>query len=150
MGSLRKAVLESDAKLERAVDGLSDGDAYRPERPGAWSVAQVLAHLSITERMLQCWLDEAARGERAAIDDASCTNSGRIAGVLDGRPTVRELLQRVFRDEVETIALIVHVPESVVSFKPRWGRVAFTALDFHSHSEEHLGQIARIRKAIGA
>ncbi len=150
VGSLRKAVLESDAKLERAVDGLSDGDAYRPERPGAWSVAQVLAHLSITERMLQCWLDEAARGERAAIDDASCTNPGRIAGVLDGRPTVRELLQRVFRDEVETIALIVHVPESVVSFKPRWGRVAFTALDFHSHSEEHLGQIARIRKAIGA
>jgi len=28
--------------------------------------------------------------------------------------------------------------------------VAFTALDFHSHSEDHLGQIARIRKAIGA
>jgi uncharacterized protein YndB with AHSA1/START domain len=150
VGSLRSAVLESDAKLERAVEGLSDGDAYRPERPGAWSVAQVLAHLSITERMLQCWLDETARGERPAIDDESCTNPGRIAAVLDGRPTVRELLQRVFRDEVETIAFIVHVPEPVISFRPRWGRVAFTALDFHSHSEDHLGQIARIRKAIGA
>ena len=150
VGALRDAVRESDAKLQRAVDGLSDEEAYRPEGPDAWSVAQVLAHLSITERMLQCWLDEAARGGRPVIDSVSCTNPGRIAGVLEGRPAVRELLQRVFRDEVETIALIAHFPESVVSFKPRWGRVAFTALDFHSHSEDHLGQIARIRKAIGA
>jgi len=150
LGALRDAVLEADEKLEQAVNGLSDEDAYRPERPGAWSVAQLLAHLSITERMLQSWLDEAARGERPGIDRDACTNPARIAGVLEGRPAVRELLQRIRRDEVETIALIAHIPADVVSFKPRWGRVAFTALDFHSHSEEHLGQIARIRHAIGA
>src|SRR5439155_1687987 len=68
LGALRDAVLEADEKLEQAVNGLSDEDAYRPERPGAWSVAQLLAHLSITERMLQSWLDEAARGERPGID----------------------------------------------------------------------------------
>ncbi|HZE19153.1 MAG TPA: PDZ domain-containing protein [Candidatus Angelobacter sp.] len=150
VGALRSAVLEADAKLERAVDGLPDEDAYRPERPGAWSVAQLLAHLSITERMLQSWLDEAGRGGRPGIDSDSCTSPVRIAAVLEARPTIRDLLQRIFLDEEETIALIVHFPDSVASFKPRWGRVAFTALDFHSHSEDHLGQIARIRKAIGA
>jgi len=147
---LRDAVKEADGKLEAAVERLSDADAYRPEGPGAWSVAQVLAHLSITERMLQCWLDQAARGERPAIDSDPCTDTTRIAAVLAQRPSVRELLERIRRDERETIAYLSHLPASVAAFKPQWGRVAFTALDYHTHAEDHLGQIARIRTAIGA
>jgi hypothetical protein len=148
--TLRQAILDADAKLEAAVEELSDEDAYRPEGPEAWSVAQLLAHLSITERMLQCWLDQAARGERPAIDSDPCTNASRIAGVLESRPTVRDLLARIRRDEAETVAFLAHLPADACAFKPRWGRVAFTALDNHTHSEDHLGQIARIRKAIGA
>ncbi len=147
---LREAVREADPKLEVAARGLSDEDAYRPEGPSAWSVAQVLAHLSITERMLQCWLTQAVRGERPAIDSDHCTDGGRIAAVLAGRPTVRELLDRIRRDEGETIAYLSQIPADVCSFKPRWARVAFVALDHHTHSEDHLGQIARIRGAIGA
>ena len=148
--TLRDAVKEANAKLEKAVEGLSDADAFRPEGPGTWSVAQVLAHLSVTERMLQCWLDQAARGERPAIDSDPCTDSNRIAAVLARRPSIRELLERIRQDELETIAYLSHIPASVAAFKPRWGRVAFTALDYHTHSEDHLGQIARIRAAIGA
>jgi len=147
---IRDAVKEADAKLETAVSGLEHADAYRPEGPGAWSVAQVLTHLSITERMLQSWLDQAARGERPAIDSDPCTDGSRLAAVLAHRPTVRELLERIRQDERETIAYLSHVPASTVAFKPRWGRVAFTALDYHAHSEDHLGQIARIRAAIAA
>jgi hypothetical protein len=145
---MRKAALDAGSRLESAVAGLSERDAYRPERPGAWSVAQTLAHLSITERMLQCWLDETARGGRPAIDSAPCTESSRIAGVLEGRPTIHDLLLRIQRDQVETISMLEHLPVGVASFKPRWGRVAFTALDYHVHSDDHLGQIRRIRKAI--
>jgi hypothetical protein len=148
--AMRKAALEAGARLESAVDGLSERDAYRPERQGAWSAAQTLAHLSITERMLQCWLDETARGGRPAIDSAPCTESSRIAAVLEGRPTIRDLLLRIQRDQVETIAMLEHLPAQVASFKPRWGRVAFIALDYHVHSDDHLGQIRRIRKAIEA
>jgi len=147
---LRDAVKEANVKLVHAVEGLSEADAYRQEGPGAWSVAQVLAHLSITERMLQCWLDQAARGERPAIDSDPCTDSSRIAGVLSRRPRIPELLERIRQDELETIAYLQHIPASVAAFKPRWGRVAFTALDYNTHSEDHLGQIARIRAAIGA
>ncbi|HYQ90384.1 MAG TPA: DinB family protein [Candidatus Binatia bacterium] len=145
-----EAVMEADAKLEKAVQGLSDADAYRPEGSDAWSVAQVLAHLSITERMLQCWLDQAVRGERPVIDSDPCTNASRIAGILSGRPAVRDLLDRLRRDEQETLAFLSHLPADVAAFRPRWARVAFTALDYHTHSEDHLGQIARIRAAIGA
>jgi uncharacterized protein YndB with AHSA1/START domain len=148
--AMSDAVAEADVTLEKAVRGLSDGDAYRPERPEAWSVAQVLAHLSITERMLQCWLDQAARGERPTIDSEPCTNPGRIAGILASRPSVRELLDRVRRDEQETLAFLSHLPPSVATFKPRWARVALTALDYRTHSDDHLGQIARIRAAIAA
>src|SRR5262249_18481195 len=136
--------------LEGAVQGLSEADAYRSEGPDAWSVAQVLAHLSLTERMLQCWCDQAARGERPAVACDPCMNASRIAGVLEGRPTVRQRLDRIPQDERETISYISHLPASVSSFKPRWGRVAFPLLDHHIHSMDHLGQIARIRAAIGA
>ncbi len=146
---IRESAAEGAVELEAAVRGLSDADAYRPEGPEAWSVAQVLAHLSITERMLQCWLDQAARGERPAIHSDPCTDSSRIAGVLEGRPTVRHLLDRIRRDEAETIAFLSHLPASAAAFKPLWGRVAFTALDYHAHSKDHSGQIARIRAAIG-
>jgi hypothetical protein len=148
--ALRQAVPDADARLEAAVEGLSDEDAYRPEGREAWSVAQLLAHLSITERMLQCWLDQAARGERPAIDSDPCTDASRIAGVLESRPTVRALLDRICRDEAETLAFLAHLPANVCAFKPRWGRVAFTTIDYHAHSRDHLNQIARIRKAIGA
>ena len=147
---MRKAALDAGSRLEEAVAGLSDRDAYKPERQDAWSVAQTLAHLSITERMLQCWLDETARGGRPAIDSAPCTESSRIAAVLEDRPTIKDLLLRIQRDQAETISMLEHMEAQVASFKPRWGRVAFTALDYHVHSDEHLGQIRRIRKAIGA
>ncbi len=145
---LQGSAQEADSRLETAVEGVADDDAYRPESPGKWSVAQVLAHLSLTERMLQCWLDEAARGGPPSIEEASCTGAGRIAGVLAGRPKVGELLARIRRDEVETLAYLAEIPTEVIAFKPRWGRLAFTALDFHAHSEDHLGQIDRIRKTL--
>ena len=147
---MREAVGEADARREQAVSGLSDKDAYRHEKPDAWSVAQVLAHLSLVERMLQCWLDQTARGERPAVNSDSCTNSSRIAGVLERRPGIQELLDRLRNDEQETIAFLSHLPASVCAFKPRWSRMAFLAFDHHPHSEDHLGQIARIRSATGA
>jgi uncharacterized protein YndB with AHSA1/START domain/uncharacterized damage-inducible protein DinB len=148
--TMRQAVKKSDAKLGSAVSGLSDKDAYRPEKADAWSVAQVLVHLSIVERMLQAWLDQTARGERPMVGSDPCTNATRIAGVLERRPGLQELLDRLREDEEETIAYLSHLPASVSAFKPRWSRMAFLAADHHPHSEDHLGQIARIRSAIGA
>jgi hypothetical protein len=104
----------------------------------------------VTERMLQCWLDQAARGGRLEIDSDGVTNSSRIAAALEGRPSVRALVSRLERDEQETLAYLAHLPASVTGFKPRWARVALIALDYHAHSEDHLGQIARIRAAIKA
>jgi uncharacterized protein YndB with AHSA1/START domain len=147
---MSEAVTAADAKLEKAVDGLSDADAYRPEKPEAWSVAQVLAHLSITERMLQCWLDQAARGERPRIESDEVTSTARIAGALEGRPGVRELVDRLRKDERETLRYLASLPPDVAAFKPRWARVVFTAFDYQTHSEDHLGQIARIRATIEA
>jgi uncharacterized protein YndB with AHSA1/START domain len=143
-------VQSADAALEKAVDGLSDADAYRPEGPEAWSVAQVLGHLSVTERMLQCWLDQAARGERPVIDSEQVTSSSRIAAALERKPSVRDLLDRLRRDERETLAYLGQLPSTVTSFKPRWGCVVRIALDYHTHSQEHLNQIARVRATIQA
>lgn len=146
---LSEDVQAADAALGKAVEGVSDADAYRPEGPEAWSVAQVLGHLSVTERMLQCWLDQAARGERPVIESEQVTSGSRIAAALDRKPSVKELLDRLRRDERETLAYLSHLPAAVTSFKPRWARVVFIALDYHTHSTEHLNQIARIRATIG-
>jgi len=150
LARLHEDVRRADAALDKALEGLGDADAYRPEGPEAWSVAQVLAHLSVTERMLQCWLDEAARGGRPVIDSDAVTNGGRLAAALEKRPTVSALVSRLHRDEQETLAYLAQIPASVVAFKPRWARVVFIALDYHTHSGQHLRQIARIRAAIQA
>jgi uncharacterized protein YndB with AHSA1/START domain len=147
---LRELVAAADEKLAQAVKGLSDADAYRPEAPGKWSVAQVLAHLSVTERLTQCMLDEAIRGGCPGPDDLAVSSSWMLGAVLTERPGVTDLLARLKRDEVETLALLEGVPAEVVAFRPRWARVAHLALDFHTHSEDHLPQIARVRKAISA
>ena len=139
----------ANVKLRKAVEGLAEDVAYVPEGPNKWSVAQVLAHLSVTERVFQCWLDEAVRGGRPAIDDAAVTSAWKLGAVLASHPAVAELLDRLRRDQAETMALIERVPDDVIHFKPRWARVARTALEFNTHSDDHLDQIARIRKAIG-
>lgn len=148
--TLRELVAGADEKLDKALRGLSDGDAYRPEAPGKWSVAQVLAHLSVTERLTQCMLDEAIRGGCPRTSDLAVSSAWMLGAVLTERPRVADLLARLRRDEVETLALLEGVPADVVAFRPRWARVAHLALDFHTHSEDHLPQIARIRKAISA
>ncbi len=148
--AVRESIDAADRALAESVQGLGDADAYRPEAAGHWSVAQVLAHLSVSERMLQCWLDEAIRGGRPLADVESCSAPWKLGAVLSDRPGVAELLVRVRRDEAETLAMLEGVPADVVAFKARWARVAHTALDYHGHSTDHLAQIARIRMAIGA
>jgi uncharacterized protein YndB with AHSA1/START domain len=147
--TLREAIAAADEKLAEAVRGLSDLDAYRPEALGRWSVAQVLAHLSVTERMNQCALDEAIRGGNPRPADEVVASPWKLGAVLTERPSVADLLARVCRDEAETLALLEGVPAEVVAFRPRWTRVAHLALDYQTHSGDHLSQIARIRAAIG-
>ncbi len=147
---VRAAIEAADNSLAEAVQDLSDASAYRPEAPGKWSVAQVLAHISVSERMLQCWLDEAIRGGRPVLDSESCVAGWKMGAVLSDRPRLEDLLARVRRDEAETLALLEGVPAEVVAFKARWARIAHIALDLHAHSSDHLAQIARIREAIGA
>ena len=148
VAALREDAIQADLALEKSVEGIAERDAYRPERPDAWSVAQVLAHLSVTERMTQCWLDHAARGGIATPDSDEVTNPERLAAVLESRPTVTELVNRVKRDEQETLSYMAHLPATVTAFKPRWCRVALLALDYHAHSAQHLAQIARIRQTL--
>jgi uncharacterized protein YndB with AHSA1/START domain len=150
LNAMREATVQSDRKLAEALRGLADADAYRPEAPGQWSVAQVLAHLSVTERMIQYALDEAIRGGNPRVDDACVTSAWRLGAVLTERPGVADLLARLTRDETETLALIEGVAADVVAFRPRWARVAHLALDLHAHSGDHLPQIARIRRAISS
>ena len=138
------------AKLEEALAGLSDADAYREEAPGKWSVAQVLAHLSVVERTLVVWLDDALRSCCPQVTDEGVTSRVRLAAALVGRPPIQDLVARLARDQAETLELFRHVPSEAVAFKPCWARVALLALDYHTHVEDHLPQIARIRKAIGA
>jgi uncharacterized protein YndB with AHSA1/START domain len=150
LARIREASSRANVKLRKAVEGLSEESATKPEGPNKWSVAQVLAHLSVTERVFQCWLDEAIRGGRPAIDDGAVTNAWKLGAVLASHPSVADLLERLRRDQAETMALIERVPDDVVHFRPRWARVARIALEFNTHSDDHLDQIARIRKTIGA
>jgi hypothetical protein len=150
LSQMRQEVDAATGRLRKAVAGLDNEACYRLEVSGKWSVAMVLAHLSTAERMLQVWMDEAIRGVRVNVDSESCTNPWKLAAALAGEPAAGDLLTRIRRDQEETLALLSHIPEEVSSFRPRWGRLAFLVLDYSTHSDDHLAQIERIRKAVGA
>jgi uncharacterized protein YndB with AHSA1/START domain len=133
---------EVDQELMAAVEGLSDEEAEQRPAEGEWSVKQVLAHLSSGERgfhnllvnwAVNGWLDGGPIGADAV--------PGQLAAVLAVTPTLEGLLDRVFTDEAETVALLRGLPEETVAHKARYRRIGEAVLYGLNHTREHVEQI---------
>jgi len=133
---------ETDAALKAAVNGLTDDEAGRSPAKGEWSVKEVLAHLSITER------DQHCIGFYTAVDGFVDTGpgdpaalSGRLAAALDVTPTLDGMVSRFLADEAETVALIRRLPVATVAHKARFHRLSQNMVGLPEHTKEHVEQI---------
>jgi len=142
---------ETDAALKAAVKGLTDDEAGRSPAKDEWSVKEVLAHLSITERDQQCfgfcvavdgWVDTGP-GDTSAL-------SGRLAAALEVTPTLDGLISRFLADEAETVALIRRLPAATAAHKARFHRLGQYMVGLPAHTREHVEQIKTTIQAIRA
>ncbi len=142
---------ETDAALKSAVAGLTDQEAGRSPSKGEWSVKEVLAHLSITERDQQCF------GFCVAVDGFVDTGPGdaaalsaRLAAALEATPTLDGMVSRFLADEAETVALIRRLPATTVAHKARFHRFGQYTVGLPAHTREHIEQIKAAIQAVRA
>lgn len=144
---------ETPAALRKAVAGLTPEQDGTPERPGKWSVRQVVQHLADSDliggfrfRMVLAHeapelpgYDQDLWAERLAYQDSD------LATALDDFETLRRLNLRVLRRATpEDMGRVSHHAERGDE------RLDHMIKLYAGHDVVHLRQIARIRQAIGA
>jgi hypothetical protein len=138
--------------IEQALAGLDEAGLQTPERPGKWSLAQVVHHLADSELVWGYRLRRVLADERPAIegyDQDVWAERLRYAGAplqpaLDLFTTLREANLRLLRTApaADLDRVGVHAERGEES-------VAHMVKLYAGHDLLHLRQLARIRAAVG-
>lgn len=129
------------AELRALVSGLTAEQANHRPAPHVWSVNEMLAHLSVSERFFQRWCADIIVGNTRGQDDANpATTPELLATALGGNPTPEALVDRLEREMEETHALYAALRPEVVAMKARY-RLLVVALLSDLHLRDHIAQI---------
>jgi uncharacterized protein YndB with AHSA1/START domain len=135
-------------RLKRAVAGLSDEEAGKKTASGAWSVKEILAHLSADERAKQHWFADIIAGNTAGQFNESPTALPEVVTMtMFSAPTVEALLTRLENDMRETRALFGALRPEIVVMKARYHAMAEVLLSEVNY-RGHARQIEDTMKAI--
>ena len=139
--------------LERAVAGLSDAQLRTPEKPGKWSVIEVVQHLADSEIVYGYRIRLILAGDTPAIEGYDQDAWARRLRYID-TPLVDALAQvRILRnrslDLLRSLAPEEWERAGMHSERGRESVRHITKL-LAAHDLVHLRQIARIKSAIGA
>ena len=140
-------------RLAGAVAGLSDADARRPPRPGAWSVLEVLRHLADSEIVYGYRLRLIVASGRPAIPgydqdawaERLAYHRGTVADALDEWAAARRGTLRFLRalDDEAWDRVGLHSERGEES-------VRHIATLLAGHDLNHERQVRRVREAVGA
>ena len=140
-------------RLPAALVGMSEAQLREPERPGKWSVLQVVQHLADVE------LVQGARIRRILTEDHPTLNAmdpDRWASDLWGpSSTLQDALEQLRALRVANLHLVTGLSDEAlerVGRHPERGDESLRTLLklVAAHDGVHLAQIGRIRQAIGA
>jgi hypothetical protein len=138
------------AEVHAAIAGLPDADLRRPERPGKWSILEVLQHLADTELVVGWRLRRILTEEEPELAGFDQDAWARDLGYRDADPEVTLSQLGVLREA--NLRLLRSLPEEAWERAGRHAergretvrRVASLAA---AHDLVHLRQIERIRRA---
>jgi hypothetical protein len=142
---------EMPQALERAVAGLDEERLHRPERPGKWSVAEVIAHLADSELVFGYRLRRVLADERPKLSgydqDAWADRLGyRGSRVADSLATIAalraanlRLLRAATPEQLERVGLHSERGEESAALMVKL---------FAAHDLVHRNQIERIKAAV--
>lgn len=136
---LEKTYAEQDAELSWLFGSHSEADAARKPGEKEWSANEVLAHLIMSERWqhnaLGCLM------ENPEADGWSANHIARTSAVTAIYPTSADLLAELRRGHAETVALVRHIPDTVMAQKNILWQMNFQVDGMVIHTRQHLAQI---------
>jgi hypothetical protein len=146
-------LLETPAALDRAIDGVPTVRLKQPEKPGEWSIGQVLQHL-VDSEVVWAWrmrlilaqdrptitgYDQDQWADNLHYDEADPSESLETFGVL--RRANLRLIARASPQDLQRVGVHAERGEESVEHLRRL---------YAGHDLMHLQQIERIRNAVSA
>jgi hypothetical protein len=140
------------ARLHRAVEGLTEAEWRRPEKPGKWSIVQVIQHQADTELVAGFRLRMVLSHERpplAAFDQDLWASELNYAGA-----SLSAALREFTAQREATLAMLARVPPEAmrrVGLHAERGEesAAHIVRLAAGHDLAHERQVLRIRKSLG-
>jgi hypothetical protein len=135
-------------RVREALARVSEDQTRTTPAAGEWSVMDILAHLSLSERFAQSRFADTIAGTTAGQPGGNRSALPELlAMTLDSAPTAEALLARWENDMRETLTLFAALRPEVVANKARYYSMASNLLlDFHAR--EHVNQIEATVEAL--
>jgi uncharacterized damage-inducible protein DinB len=146
LDSSRRAVLD-------AISGMSEQEFRARAAPGEWSVAEVLAHVLATERILTERARNALTQDGYVATRVTEEEPDEQAKSMAKRLPVPQILHGMLAQRRDTLRLLAPLtPESLARtfLHPRFGERNVAGLFQHlaDHDEEHARQITELRSVL--
>jgi uncharacterized damage-inducible protein DinB len=135
--------------LRTAVMTITDEQAGLAPAKGEWSVSQVLAHLTASERAFQHWAAEVLQGNETFGIQGQLPES--FAAAFATAPTVGALVDRFERDLAESRAFVASLTPDAQgrrANKWRYRQIAQMLVAFGPHTLDHVEQIQNTVRAV--
>ena len=156
---LSRDIRNEHQRLEEAFSGLTEEDLVYRETPGAWSIKDILSHITAWEQLLMGWYQTGLRGVKQDMPE------WKKPGVLDS--INQEIYERNLNRELsdvltefqtsyqQILAMVEAVQDDTMSVPGKFDWTGGATLaqyimgNTNGHYAEHLQAITAIRKKRG-
>jgi hypothetical protein len=144
-----EALLEFHSRLILSIHGIAEEELLRPEAEGAWSIVDVILHLSHVELLAAVRIRLMLAEEEPQLPRLS---QNEWMGRLRGRQPLAEVLEQFWFLRRQNVSLLCSLSAEELQragVHPTLGRLTVAQLVevVSEHAEKHLRQIERIKGA---
>lgn len=150
LARVRDRQLQMQRRLAEVLEGVSELEAETSLGKECWSIKDILAHLSVSERglhhrmsqiVMRAW-DDTPKGDPAMLPET-------LAATRAYGDTIQQLVARFRQDQSETIAFMRALRPEIRWDKARYRRLS-ESLDLSEHTDRHIDEIIEMLQHVRA